>query len=258
MWLDRFNLLIPSGLLKWRQNAGSFFRLGVPRLSALSKACDPVATWEMNWARLPLYPPGFLSSLGYVVDVGANNGGWSKAILNYAKPEKWLVVEPNPEMLKAATELLSEYPFIRYEGCALADFVGETEFFITENSHNSSLLSPIKVVPGVGDPGFNVGKMHKVKVSTLDTVLADWPRIDLLKIDTQGNEKDVLGGARETLKKTNAVLVEADFVRQYEGQSLFPEVHAVLESSGLVLQSIFPPANHTAALVWADAFYRRV
>lgn len=258
MWIDRINELVPSGLLRVREDAGAFYRLGMPKWRALSKAFDAKAAWEMNWARLPCYPPGFLDSLRYVVDIGANDGGWSRAFLKFTKPEKWLVVEPNPEMLEVAAECLKDFPFLRLEGCALSNFVGEREFFITEHSHNSSLLVPHKVVPGVGDPGFNVGKIQKVKVSTLDTLLADWPRVDLLKIDTQGNEKDVLSGARETLKKTTAVLVEADFVREYEGQSLFPDVHAVLESSGLTLQSIFTPADKTGALIWADAFYRRI
>ena len=103
MWIDRINELVPSGLLRVRENAGAFYRLGMPKWRALSKAFDAKAAWEMNWARLPCYPPGFLDSLRYVVDIGANDGGWSRAFLKFTKPEKWLVVEPNPEMLEVAT-----------------------------------------------------------------------------------------------------------------------------------------------------------
>jgi len=220
-------------------------------------ACSAEKVWHCQWAHLSSFPKGFVPSLKYVVDVGANDGCWSKVFMGYTRPERWLAVEPDAAMANNVVQALKEYPFARTERCALADANGEREFFISQHSHNSSLLAPLETAGSGVEPGFETKRVEKVPVRTLDSLVGDWPRVDLLKIDVQGFEVQVLAGAKETLKKTEAVLVEANFTQQYAGGSLFSDVHQVLESEGMRLWSIFPPANHHGRLIWADAFYVR-
>jgi FkbM family methyltransferase len=53
------------------------------------------------------------------------------------------------------------------------------------------------------------GAKFKVQMVTLDEVLKDIPKIDLLKLDIEGSELLALLGAKETLKKTKAIYFES-------------------------------------------------
>src|SRR5438477_613638 len=68
----------------------------------------------------------------------------------------------------------------------------------------------------------------EVPMTTLDRLLVDLAEISLLKIDVQGYEKPVLSGAKETLAKTKFILIELNFMPQYDGGSWFGEVHQIL------------------------------
>ena len=45
-------------------------------------------------------------------------------------------------------------------------------------------------------------------------------KINLLKIDTEGNEMQVLLGAKESLKKTEVILIEHNFTDYYQNYDL--------------------------------------
>ena len=62
----------------------------------------------------------------------------------------------------------------------------------------------------------------------LDTLLAGVDEISLLKIDVQGFEKAVLAGGAQCLARTNFLLIELNYMRQYEGGSWFGEIHEIL------------------------------
>jgi hypothetical protein len=64
-----------------------------------------------------------------------------------------------------------------------------------------------------------------------------------LKIDTQGYEREVLLGAPETLKRTDAVEVELSLTALYDRQALLPEIWGTLSDTG------FRPA-------WIERGYR--
>ena len=68
----------------------------------------------------------------------------------------------------------------------------------------------------------------QVKMTTLDRLLVDFPEVSLLKIDVQGYEKPVLAGAAQTLAKTKFLLIELNFLPQYDGGSWLGEVHEIL------------------------------
>jgi hypothetical protein len=54
----------------------------------------------------------------------------------------------------------------------------------------------------------------------------------LLKIDTQGFEKNVLLGGERTLPQIKIIIVELSFAELYRGQPLFPEINRWLEERG--------------------------
>ena len=49
--------------------------------------------------------------------------------------------------------------------------------------------------------------------------------IDILKLDTQGNEYEILQGAKKSLNKTLIVETETMFYQIYSGQKLAPDIN---------------------------------
>ncbi len=92
---------------------------------------------------------------------------------------------------------------------------------------------------------------------------------DYLKLDVQGAEFDVLGGAQRALSEAVIVHTEVEFVPLYKDQPLFAEVDQRLRQAGYVFHKFgglcgrtFKPlvANNNinralSQLLWADAVY---
>jgi hypothetical protein len=54
----------------------------------------------------------------------------------------------------------------------------------------------------------------------------------MLKIDTQGFEKNVLLGGTEMLKRVRLIIVETSFGELYKDQPRFPEIYRMLQERG--------------------------
>lgn len=81
---------------------------------------------------------------------------------------------------------------------------------------------------------FDVTRQETIKLSTLDECLiSNWKDCDFIKLDTQGTELSILRGAEALLDSPIIGLeIEVEFIRLYEGQDLFGDVSAHLESKG--------------------------
>lgn len=73
------------------------------------------------------------------------------------------------------------------------------------------------------------------------------PKIDILKLDTQGTEVDVIAGAAETCKKKSISIIITEIITQptYKGQKRFDEILSVFYNAGFDLHS-FHEMSHTA------------
>ncbi len=69
---------------------------------------------------------------------------------------------------------------------------------------------------------------------SLDTI-ADFPRLDLLKMDAQGAELDILRGAKDTLAQAVVVIPEVRFYQMYHDEPMWADVDSELRGQGFVL-----------------------
>ena len=186
----------------------------------------------LRWKRIEV-----LRRLGIkvVIDVGANKGQWAEEVLKDGFQGKVISFEPCPE---AYAELARKVQRNRPTCLALAMGLGAedrcAEFFITEGSASSSFRQPVKRTAGLSRSSA-VKEKREVEIRCLDGVMKEsgvaMERL-YLKIDTQGYEREVLRGASETLRRTDAVEVELSHVELYEGQALLPEVWGMLTRAG--------------------------
>jgi FkbM family methyltransferase len=85
-----------------------------------------------------------------------------------------------------------------------------------------------------------------VETRKLDDI-AEIARMDFLKIDVQGSEREVLSYGREKLKDTVVVQTEVSFVPLYQNQPVLGEIDLALRSEG------FLPHCVTGTKIWPIA-----
>lgn len=199
---------------------------------------------EAEQTGLALFPPGHLRHLKNVVDVGANKGQWSTMLLDCITPDKLVVIEPEPAAFAILQRDLGAVPGIELHNVAIGDRGGIARLKITRDTTGASLLTPRAEMRELIGSNWTVVSETEVPMTTLDRLLADLSEISLLKIDVQGYEKAVLVGAQESLTKTMFLLIELNYMPQYEGGSWFGEIHEILtRNHGFFL------ANASKALV---------
>lgn len=224
----------------------------------LRTAMSPSRYVEFKRAQLHLLPSGSLRDLRVVVDVGANIGDWSSALLNSTRLDTLIAIEPNPAVVGVLHERLAWASQARVVDVAVGAERGTLPFHATVGTVCGSLLVPRKQMEAVYGGMMRVQTIIEVPVQRLDDVLADVAEVSLLKIDVQGGERAVLAGASTTLGRTKMLLIEVNFVSHYEGDILFSELHPLLERHGFMLINLSPPFRIHGKVLWADALYFRM
>ena len=93
-------------------------------------------------------------------------------------------------------------------------------------------------------------------MTTLDRLVVDPPDVSLLKIDGQGYEKQVLAGAKQMLGKTKFLLIELNFLPQYDGGSWLGEIHQILTRDfGFFLANASAPQVLNGRASMVDGLY---
>ncbi|MCK9371033.1 FkbM family methyltransferase [Candidatus Dojkabacteria bacterium] len=128
----------------------------------------------------------------YIVDIGANIGTASMQFQRFYPNAKILVCEPEPELLKYA-KLNTENKLIYVDEAIIGDDRKEVTFNVCKWAGNGhvdgnfrwDLFKPM---------GSELDHQIKVSAATLKEIMDKYgfPRIDLLKIDTEGMEGQIL------------------------------------------------------------------
>ena len=93
-------------------------------------------------ARLDLLPPGGLRELETVLDVGANEGRWSAAVITLARPRSLVAVEPSPIVLPSLQAAIGSSSGVSIVSAAVGDTIGVAQLNVTTHSHTASMLPP--------------------------------------------------------------------------------------------------------------------
>jgi len=193
-----------------------------------------------------------------VFDVGANDGAFARRCV--ALGARVLAVEPQHSHLTDLAGIPGITPVIAAVGASQ----GFADLYISHNSKWSS-LHPEWVTGHYGDPQPGT---QRVEVLTLDALIGGFGVPDFLKIDTEGNEANVLRGMTYEVSALSfeyhggAYPVKLDNDPVYDCVTMLPNYEfraAQHESdwvtdwvSGDTLMSIMP------RLTWGDVYARAV
>lgn len=150
---------------------------------------------------------------GYIIDVGANKGNWTRSAIQYWPQAKYTLIEPQGELKSHVGDLLESSDCqIEWITAGAADKTGELNFTVSKNSVSSTFVLSQEDAKALGLD-------HKqVQIITLnDLVASHGGQIpEMVKIDAEGFDLKVLEGASGLLGKTDIFLLEAAILANVE------------------------------------------
>lgn len=195
-----------------------------------------------------------MDCLKTVVDVGANAGHYTQAVLALQKDAQIWAFEPHPKTFARLQAAYGETPNVRLTQAAVGslDEHGKTlelwDYAGQDGSEHASLHKSSVVNQQAKKQAFSV------PVVALDKVLASLEQeIDLLKIDTEGHELAVLKGAAKLLKSGRVRCIHFEFNTTHLGQSTFRDFWEMLSPQyklyRLLPKGLLPIARYDARLL---------
>lgn len=143
-----------------------------------------------------------------ILDVGANVGEFATAAARAFPRAQVHAFEPVAGTFRSLQETTGRNGRITCHNLALGEVEEERAIALQAMSvHNSLLLRPA----GGSAIGSPAGRTETVRVRRLDSLAAEMQmtRVDLLKIDTEGFEREIIRGAGEVIDRTAFVVCEA-------------------------------------------------
>lgn len=192
-----------------------------------------------------------------VLDVGANAGqfgqksdfGYRGAIVSY---EPVLSAFKDLERIAEADNKGTAHNF------AIGAESGELKIHISANSKFTSALS-LKDNAQQFHDGIVADRVESVPVWTLDQVATKYDGKILIKIDTQGFERQVIEGGSKTVARSKGVLMEVPIIALYNNSWRLSETIEYMDGIGFVPTQIDPVNYHPMdrqALVEIDCLFR--
>jgi FkbM family methyltransferase len=254
--LKRFlRFILPWGIVDLVKNRRKLRNVG-RRLSPTELFKSDRLALAAEQSGLSLFAPGHVGNLRHIVDVGANTGQWSGMLLNCHTPEKLIIIEPLPEAFAALQKKFGSNRRVELHNLAIGERESVERLKITRDTTGASLLQPREEMRAVIGSNWTITSEIEVPMTTLDRLLVDLTEVSLLKIDVQGYEKPVLAGARQTLVKTKFLLIELNFMPQYDGGSWLGEVHQILTRDfGFFLANASAPQVLNGRASMCDGLY---
>ena len=138
------------------------------------------------------------------VDVGANYGYYTLLMAEAVGAGGMvLAAEPNPHLAELLRRNVSVNGFLRsttFLAKAISERnAGSVSFVVPEG--NRSMNGTLCMAAGAGD------RVYDVETVTLDDAIADWPRVDFIKVDAEGAEEAIWRGMQRTLQRSPDVTI---------------------------------------------------
>ena len=182
----------------------------------------------------------YVSSL---LDVGANQGVFSKSFKDRYRIADIVCIEPNP-FLKDHLNTLG----LEVHSVGASNKNSKAIFHVNSNNKTST-----------GNSFYLEQTVHyssteevEVNIVRLDDFFAG-RTFDFIKIDTQGSEYDIVDGAKELIKKCKFLLIEVPFFPFNKGAPLANSVIPLIASLGLKPYSF--PEFHRAIPAHFPGFF---
>jgi FkbM family methyltransferase len=170
-----------------------------------------------------------------IIDVGANQGDWSRLALSIFPGTPLIMIEPQDEMQSFLLQLSRKEIACHYVKAGAGREPGELVQTIWPDRMGSSFL------PEVDESRLRTGEQRKTQMVTIDQLLAE--RFsefipDLVKLDIQGFELEALSGAETILGRTEVFILETSLFQFMPRQPITREVISFMSERGYEMYDI--------------------
>lgn len=173
-------------------------------------------------------------------DIGANSGQYALEMRNFGYKGKIISFEP----LKDAFHILQKSSFNDPNWIVNNYALGERNYKSFINVSSNSTSSSIKsMLPRSVEsaPKSKYINQQEIEIKTLDSIsnsFCDLKNNIMVKIDTQGFEKNVLEGGEKFFQISKIIQLEMSLVTLYDNQMLFVEMINYVNNLGFELYSL--------------------
>lgn len=193
-----------------------------------------------------------------VIDVGANAGQFGRSLRAAGYRGRIVSFEPVESAFQALSAMAASDNNWQIHRCALGAAAGEAQIHVSQLSVFSSLRGLTDVATRL-DSRLTVDHEETVPVRILDEAASTLSGNILLKIDTQGYERQVLESGMETLRRSLGVLMELPAIHLYRSDWNLHEAIQFMDGNGFVLAQVQAVNYHNqdpAAAVDFDCLFR--
>jgi FkbM family methyltransferase len=182
-------------------------------------------------------------SIDVVLDVGANVGQFGERLRAAGYRKKIVSFEPVSFVYETLARKAKADGNWEVHKFALGAVAEKATINVSDNTTYSSILA-ITDAATRHDTAAAATHQETIDVRRLDEVFPTLAGNVLLKIDTQGYEKQVLEGGRQALTMMKGVLMELPIIHLYEGTWQFHEALEFMTEIGFVPAQIHPVNYH--------------
>jgi FkbM family methyltransferase len=179
-------------------------------------------------------------SIDTVIDVGANIGQYGSELRNIGFKGQIISFEPTSEAFSKLKKIALKDNLWNVYNFSLGERDGNSTINISKNSVSSSILNDLPQLT-VSAPEATFLTKETIIIKKLDTLFNNLNlkgKNIYLKIDTQGYEKMVLEGAKESLPYIKGLQIEMALIPSYDGSLTFDQMSEYLKSLNFKLTTI--------------------
>jgi FkbM family methyltransferase len=203
---------------------------------------------------------GFIKDRGIdvVIDVGANVGQFGERLRAEGYRNKIISFEPLSSEFRTLAQKAQADGNWEVNNCGLGSEPATATINVSDSSTYSSILA-MKDVATRHDAAAASRRQETIQIRTLDEFFGTISGNVLLKIDTQGYEKQVLEGGRRVMSMLKGVLMELPIIHLYQGTWHLHEAIDFMKQSGFIPAQIYPVNYHVSdpqSLLEVDCLFR--
>lgn len=193
-----------------------------------------------------------------VLDVGANRGQYAAHVRRVRPDVTVHSFEPLPGPFAVLAQAADSDARWHAHNVALGRAAAVQRMTISRNDESSSLLPMHAALTSAAPQTEAVGEID-VEVRTLDSFAETVGDNLFLKVDAQGYEAEVIGGATSMLARALYVQLEVSLTPLYEGAPRPFEILKTMDDAGFAIHTLTPVFSdrRTARLMQADVLFSR-
>lgn len=228
-----------------------FLRIEVHRIQTINQvnALIPTEMRQLAWLKqLPIKT---------VIDIGANQGQFSRKIFQLLPNAKIYAFEPLPDCYSALVAAFDKNSNFTAFNVALGNETGQAQIYKNEFSPASSLL-PLAKLHKKTFPYAQEVLMQEIKIFKLDdlTKSLELDKPFLIKVDVQGFEHQVIEGGISIFQRASVIIIELSILPLYEEQICFDGIYKKLIYLGFQYYGNYDQAHdRDGRVIYVDSIF---